>query len=418
LKFLTFTRQSALFTWLLLSGCNQILDIQVQKVTKNDDAEDGGVVEEDAGQDAGEELVDKPSKQDCNEYCDVLDKACDPTGPNAAFRERGYCDGLCSFMGRTESKAQTGNTFDCRLNRAKLARTVGTSDNSAECRSAGAGGNGECGSNCEGYCQLFKDACAAYPDLQRGETCIAECDALSIDSTKNAAAAFTMGADTLQCRLAHLGAASVDPTLAKTHCAHAAIHAQPGTPCQPTTPSCDDYCALITKACTGKLQQYDTELDPQGNTRTPDCLATCRMGLTLTEPLAADEASDQTHDTVACRRYHVYNALKAPGSTHCEHGGPSGDGHCGRICPAYCKLTKAACGAQFNAKFPTEQACINDCSELIHIPNIPDQIDQHFSVANGKKAGTINCRIYHATKAFRAATAECPSALGDGDCAP
>jgi hypothetical protein len=402
----------ALLALLVLAGCNQILGIEVQKQSEADDRDDGGGP---GDGDAGDIEYENPSEEECSEYCKLLDESCNPMTGNAAFSLSSYCPGVCSNMQRTKDKVKTGNTFDCRLEQASHARAVGTTDNDAECKSAGAGGNGFCGSNCESYCQLYASICADFPALQRGDTCLSECQALAEDNSKNAAASFNPGADTLQCRLAHMGAASVSEATAMTHCPHAAIIAASGTPCQPTVPSCDQYCTLVTNTCTGKMLQYDSK---------DDCLATCRSGLTLSETLAPEEtAGDQTHDTVACRRYHTYNALQNPGSTHCQHAGPSGDGHCGRICPAYCKLAKAACSAQgFNTKYPKEQDCLDDCgNNLLKTTTLSEQLDENYNVPNAKKAGTVNCRIYHATKAFRsaaAATAECPSVLGDGDCAP
>jgi hypothetical protein len=410
-------RSGALLALLVLAGCNQILGIEVQEQSDAGDEPDGGSGPDGEG-DGGEIKYESPSEGECSEYCKLLDQSCNPMTGNAAFGQSSYCPGVCSQMQRKAMTGntfdKTGNTFDCRLQQANLARAVGTIDNSTECKAAGAGGNDECGSNCEGYCQLYASVCAAFPDLQRGDSCLSECEALAVDTTKNAAASFSSGADTLQCRLAHMGAASISAETAMTHCPHAAIIAASGTPCQPTIPSCDQYCELLTNTCTGKLLQYDSE---------GDCLATCKGGLTLNEPLAPGETSDQTHDTVACRRYHTYNALQNPGSTHCQHAGPSGDGHCGHICPAYCKLAKAACGTQFATKYPKgEPDCLDDCgNNLLKTTVLTEQLDENYNVPNAKKPGTVNCRIYHASKAFRnaaAASAECPSVLGDGDCAP
>lgn len=404
-------RHGALFAWLALAGCNQLLGIEVQDQTGTEGEDDGGPDEDDAGNDAGVEY-ENPSTAECKAYCDQLDESCNPMTGNAAFATKDYCPGVCSHMQRTKDKSKTGNTFDCRVEQADHARAVGVIDNGNECKAAGAGGDGTCGTNCESYCQLYAEICAAFPALQRNDTCVTECEALAVDATKNAAASFNPGGDTLQCRLAHMGAATISESTAMTHCPHAAIIAPAGSPCQPNTPSCDQYCALVTNTCTGKMLQYDSK---------DDCLATCRNGLTLSEMLAPEETSDQTRDTVACRRYHTYNALQNPTGVHCQHAGPSGDGHCGRVCPAYCKLAKAACNEKFNAKYPKgDSDCLAECGSTFNIPNPSDQIDLNYNVPNAKKAGTLNCRIYHATKAFRsttAASAECPSVLGEGECA-
>jgi hypothetical protein len=397
-------RSGMLLTLLVLSGCNQILGIEVQEkdVGKRDAGGDAGE------KDAGDVVYTTPDPDECTDYCDTLQTACKDTSNTAAFAMDSYCRGLCPFMQRTEDKSKVGNTFDCRQVQAQNARqNVG--DNERECKSAGAGGNKDCGSDCEGYCQLFAAVCADYPDLLRGDTCVSECEKLVVDKGRDATAAFGSSSDTLQCRLAHVGAASVSPTFADTHCPHAAISVTTEyTPCVTPVPRCEDYCALAMSVCTGDIQQYDTEAD---------CVAECKGGMTLNEtPLRSDEPIDISRDTVACRRYHLYNHLKTPGGVHCEHAGPSGDGHCGNICPAYCKQVKAACGTQFSTAFTNDQGCLDDCGKVLGKPAIKDQIDDHYRVSTGKKGGnTMSCRIYHMSKAFLDSK-NCPSAVGEGDC--
>jgi hypothetical protein len=75
---------------------------------------------------------------------------------------------------------------------------------------------------------------------------------------------------------------------------------------------CDVYCNLVMTACTDEFAMYESERQ---------CLDVCEI-------LPPGTAEDETDDTVACRRYHSYNALAAP-AAHCLHAGPTGDGHCG-----------------------------------------------------------------------------------------
>jgi hypothetical protein len=146
-------------------------------------------------------------------------------------------------------------------------------------------------------------------------------------------------------------------------------------------------------------------------------VAICKNGLTLKTALGPDEPIDISHDTVACRRYHTYNARKTPDGVHCEHTGPTGDGHCGKICPAYCQLAKAACGTDYDVKYANVDACLSDCRMGLANEGVMDEIDHHYALAKGKAsdAAPMQCRVYHLSKAFLAKS-ECVSALGGGDC--
>jgi hypothetical protein len=58
---------------------------------------------------------------------------------------------------------------------------------------------------------------------------------------------------------------------------------------------------------------------------------------------------------------------------------------------------------------------------VIDIDEEDEQLDLHYNVETGKQPGnTIQCRLYHTTKAFRTPAVSCNSALGlaTGACAP
>jgi hypothetical protein len=409
------TLSRAALAALLLAGCQQILGID--KLERGVTEPDGGGTAMDAGSEDAEVVYDKPNEEDCTEYCDLVNETCKPDGPTAAFANPSYCEGLCPQMLKlTEGPTAKTNTFDCRLAQVRTAATVAP-DNASECRSVGAGGDGACGTNCESYCQLFEAVCGAIPGLSRGPTCLSECQKIPEDKQTNASAAFSSESDTIQCRLAHLGAASAgkaaeNATLTETHCKHAQLHA--GIPCVQPKPKCEDFCALVDRTCTGAMQQYET---------TQDCVAICNRGLTLSVPLLADTPVDMTNDTVACRRYHAYNAIKAPDGIHCEHAGPTGDGHCGgKVCPSFCQMSKAACSRDFMTKFGTgeaaDAACEAECLAALTAEGVKDQYDHHYSVPKGKAADAdpMQCRVYQLSKAFVAPLAHCEAALGIRDC--
>jgi hypothetical protein len=129
---------------------------------------------------------------------------------------------------------------------------------------------------------------------------------------------------------------------------------------------------------------------------------------------------DREENTMGCRRWHVFNALHDPSSTHCSHTSPTGDGHCGidapdktGNCVAYCILAKAACPLQFAAKYASETACQVECSSQ------PDSFgakhDSKYKVSNAQAGNTVLCRTLHASRALTDPT-QCASALGQGVC--
>jgi hypothetical protein len=385
---------------LAASGCQKIAGIEEAKYFGDGGAEDGGSDAELNFPDAGQ----------CEEYCNVVKSACPTT-----FKDEAYCDKLCPNLPLAEKAgAKTGNTFECRLDQLKTAQAIGSEDSREHCLRAGPGGDGVCGSNCDSYCQLFSTICGDRPQL--ANDCVNQCEKLVSDPTVDGAAAFGAQLDTVQCRLAHLSAAAFAPD---PHCEHASIYIDKLTPCYTATPNCDDYCGLMQNVCTKdggsdgeNMQQYESF---------EDCRALCVKGLVTSEPLLSTETQDKIRDTLACRRYHVYNHLLFKGS-HCEHAGPGGDGHCGRICPAYCRLVKAACADGYTMKYGSnDAACVTECSGVIEIPEEDDQVDLHYNVETGKQPGnTIQCRLYHTTKAFRTPAMSCNSALGlaDSACGP
>ncbi len=403
---------------LLLSGCQQILGLDKIEpgITKDRDAGTGT----DAGGGDAEVVYETPSDTDCKEYCDLVNETCAPSGPKAAYANTTYCPGLCAEMQKIAdgTPSEKTNTFDCRLAQVQDAVNVAP-DNSKECRTAGAGGEDACGSSCEGYCQLFEGVCGSLPGLSRGATCVSECQKLAVDKSRNAAMAFGSESDTLECRLAHLGAAAFgkaenNAMLRENHCKHAALSVTTEyTPCVRAVPKCEDFCTLAQNTCTGAIQQYETHAD---------CVAMCSRGMTLSVPLEANEPIDIIRDTVACRRYHVYNAIKSPTGVHCEHGGPTGDGHCGdhKICTSFCRLAKAACDKDYATKYgngdAADKACDAECDAALKAEGVPDQYDHHYSVPKGKAADAdpMQCRVYKLSKAFLAPQ-NCAAALGETD---
>jgi hypothetical protein len=151
----------------------------------------------------------------CDHYCQILEANC--VGAERQYASPEACQAVCEHLEPGEPGAVTGNTVECRIQRAELAGRTGEPAN--YCASAGPGGAGHCGEDCEGFCSVMSaeclemgnwreclDACASVPNLSGPP------DNLGYDAS-------IQSGDSLQCRLFHVSAASLDPV---THCSHAA----------------------------------------------------------------------------------------------------------------------------------------------------------------------------------------------------
>jgi hypothetical protein len=331
----------------------------------------------------------------CNEYCTRLMDIC--SGDNAVYPNREQCLAFCGKLDPgDEQEHDDGNTVACRmrvLNSAELE--------ASDCKAAGPGGNGRCGTDCDAYCTVFPLACPndfLYPD---NATCLKVCAGLVEQQDRYDLTEDHKG-DTIECRLVHTASATVDPAM---HCPHATI-----VPAEPwcigaatDSPTCETYCKIEFATCTDDLQQYDTE---------QQCVAACEAF-----PLGTNE--DETGNTIGCRRYHSFNSTLAP-EAHCYHSGPSGDGHCGDHgkvtdghtgnCESYCALAEKACNADFKAKLTDAKTCMAECVKLPEAG--PDSL---YTLQNAEQSKGLQCRMLHAVRAFEK-PAECASVFGEGDC--
>lgn len=356
----------------------------------------------------------------CQQYCTQVMDICKT--PNSAYADVSTCLGICALLPPGEAVEKTGNTVMCRLNQLNNQTITGEASTLADtCAKAGPGGAGVCGSNCESYCQLYQAACQAdQPQLDvtpqyDPKQCAAACEGLrdtgSFDTDDN----YT--GDTLQCRLVHTSAATVDP---QRHCVHAQLQAQgqampePG-PCvddaKKVKPDCDSFCQLELAECTGADAVYEDSAQ---------CHAVC-------EALDKGNVTDTSQNTVGCRKYHSYNALVDP-DTHCPHTGPGGDGYCGSSalpatgetgnCDSYCLLASTACTlatsptANFETTFTEQKTCLAECVQLTDAgPSKP------YSVAPTlPKGNTMQCRLLHVSRALSTPAADCAAALGAAPC--
>ncbi|GMV41329.1 MAG: hypothetical protein AMXMBFR64_30450 [Myxococcales bacterium] len=324
----------------------------------------------------------------CAEYCATVSAAC--TGANAQYPSEAACIAYCitaSSMPAGSYADTAGNTIGCRLYHATVAGTPGNA--AAHCPHAGPSGGDVCGSWCDTYCQLAMTNCtggnALYGSLPQ---CQAACAAMS-----DGGASGDAGGDTVQCRIYHLGVAgSNKPASAAEHCPHGGVDG--GGVCVDPPPTCAEYCATVSAACTGGNAQYGSEAA---------CLSYCGTWAML----PPGKTGDTSGNTIGCRLYHAQVAAQ-PGNaaTHCPHAGPAGGEVCGSWCDNYCHLASTNCTGA-NAIYGSTAACMASCAGLDD------------GGAQGDADGdTVQCRIYHLGVAGSdlpdSATMHCPHGGLDG----
>lgn len=159
----------------------------------------------------------------CEEYCETLDQGC--PAELKQFSDRSICLAWCEALPIGDPSDETGNSVHCRLKQARIA--VASPEREGNCPSAGPLGNGICGTDCQGYCAVFRGNCrakfdAAFVSLLDCETA---CAALPNRGAYSLALEGVSGGNSVQCRAWHLSVAGIEPT---PHCDHAAGAA----PCQ------------------------------------------------------------------------------------------------------------------------------------------------------------------------------------------
>ena len=157
----------------------------------------------------------------CERYCDAVITGC--TDTHTQYIDRDACLATCQDFPEGAPGDATGNTVNCRLKYALKA----PSEPYTYCTWAGPGGDGKCGSNCEGFCSVMMKACSLRSTMKEGDffsndsACLTTCAGLKdIGEYSANNVGLQKGADHIQCRIYHVGAAVAedDPI---THCPHA-----------------------------------------------------------------------------------------------------------------------------------------------------------------------------------------------------
>jgi hypothetical protein len=206
-------------------ACAAVLDIEQAKHDPSLDQK-GGVT------DAGGNGNASPL---CVQYCNTIVKACTDNDEQYVLDTSGtkstICLDLCSKLPPGADGDTSTDSVNCRLHYALEAAKVRNLMSGGEvgeldtdCRAAGPGGNGICGTNCEAFCTLAGPTC----DGERAELtvaqkvvlnpagCLTECHVLPDGKDYNDHTEHQSG-DTVQCRLYHVSAAQTIPDF---HCPH------------------------------------------------------------------------------------------------------------------------------------------------------------------------------------------------------
>lgn len=165
---------------------------------------------------AGSVGMEAPEAPLCERYCDAVAAAC--TGNDEQYASPMACRAACALLPEGEQGDVTGNSVECRLARAELARATGES--AVYCPTAGPGGGGVCGTDCEGFCELMTETCPSV--MGSYEECLPLCADVPNLSSPPDQIIFDVSiqnGNSVQCRLYHVTAATLD---ARTHCPHAA----------------------------------------------------------------------------------------------------------------------------------------------------------------------------------------------------
>jgi serine/threonine-protein kinase len=143
--------------------------------------------------------------------------------------------------------------------------------------------------------------------------------------------------------------------------------------------TCDRYCDLVMKNCTGANAEYlSREI----------CMKMCpafEIGVTV---------GDTATGTLGCRLFHASAAESAP-ADHCRSAGPLGGRHCGKDpCEPFCALAVTYCAPPKAVPYPGGiRDCQTACKSYPYL--VADAGDTTLESGN-----TLNCRLWHLETAY------------------
>jgi hypothetical protein len=111
----------------------------------------------------------------CASYCATIQAAC--TTDIQQYSDLADCTNSCAAFPVGAAGDTSGDTLGCRTTFAKKAATSAAMA-AAQCTHAGPGGDGVCGDNCTGYCDIAMMYCTAANNAKLYDTradCMTDC---------------------------------------------------------------------------------------------------------------------------------------------------------------------------------------------------------------------------------------------------
>jgi hypothetical protein len=353
------------------------------------------------------EIVD-----DCSEFCQRANALC--KSPFQIYKPS-ECPAVCRLFSREER--------ECRMKELDLLEQGEARETGKHCAGASlSGGQSKCGGTpCENYCRTMGAVCSGdlgedgvtypNPDGSDAEDCIRMCSVIPDKEKRSRTAGSSTfdvikdhEGDSVQCRLVHLSLAAQNADQARLHCNHAFVSPKAmnngeeppwcGSPLrengeQDGVPDCQDYCDIVTAACVdtddAKHAVYESAAQ---------CMKVCEI-------LPKGNLLNPTGDTIACRKYHSYNAVTMNDQdVHCPHAGPGGATTCGADCGGFCDLVEVGCADEFKSEYGSRRACLDACaSAQAADPSYPENGSKYYNVARAKEGNNWACRLHNAVKA-------------------
>lgn len=142
----------------------------------------------------------------CANYCGIIMGGC--TAGNQQYSDLDNCKNSCAAFTAGTLADTSGDTLGCRIYHATVA--AASADNAVvHCPHAGPGGDGTCGANCDGYCDIAQKYCAGSSQIYTDRAdCMATCGAKP-DTLKFNVSIQT--GDSVACLLYHSQEASTVP---------------------------------------------------------------------------------------------------------------------------------------------------------------------------------------------------------------
>jgi hypothetical protein len=152
----------------------------------------------------------------CTSYCATIQAAC--TSNIQQYSDPSYCLHSCLAFPVGTAADTMGDTLGCRYAYAKIAATSAAMA-ALHCTHAGPGGDGICGDNCAGYCDIAMTYCTAANNAMlydSRDACMADCATRKTDMKLDTGdGPRTDLGNEVACLLYHAQMASVVPV---SHC--------------------------------------------------------------------------------------------------------------------------------------------------------------------------------------------------------